>query len=91
MSLSEAVIENQALSVAAVDPAAYRTFVPQKFADFQEAWDRVAGGEVALKSRLKDKVPMDAEGNLRLGSAADAPAVHVGAYVQQQPLVGPSA
>ena len=87
MSLSEAVIENQALSVAAVDPAAYRTFVPQKFADFQEAWDRVAGGEVALKSRLKDKVPMDAEGNLRLGTAADAPAVHVGAYVQQQPLV----
>ena len=87
MSLSEAVIENQALSVAAVDPAAYRTFVPQKFADFQEAWDRVAGGEVALKSRLKDKVPMDAEGNLRLGTAADAPDVHVGAYVQQQPLV----
>jgi D-alanyl-D-alanine carboxypeptidase len=87
ISLSEAVIENQALSVAAVDPAAYRTFVPQKFADFQEAWDRVAGGEVALKTRLKDKVPMDAEGNLRLGTLADAPAVHVGAYVQQQPLV----
>ena len=87
MSLSEAVIENQALTVAAVDPAAYRTFVPQKFADFQEAWDRVAGGEVAVKTRLKDKVPLDDGGNLRLGTAADAPAVHVGAYTQQQPLV----
>jgi D-alanyl-D-alanine carboxypeptidase len=87
ISLSEAVIENQALSVAAVDPAAYRTFVPQKFADFQEAWDRVAGGELALKSRLKDKVPMDGEGNLRLGTATDAPLVHVGAYAQQQPLI----
>ena len=57
ISLSEAVIENQALTVAAVDPAAYRTFVPQRSANFQEAWDRVAGGELALKSRLKDKVP----------------------------------
>ena len=46
ISLSEAVIENQALTVAAVDAGTYRTFVPQTSADFQEAWDRVAGGEV---------------------------------------------
>ncbi len=87
ISLSEAVIENQAFTVAAVDPASYRTFVPQKFADFQEAWDRVAGGELALKTRLKDKVPLDDEGSLRLGGSTDAPAVHVGAFVQQQPLI----
>ena len=87
ISLSEAVIENEALTVAAVDPASYRTFVPQRDADFQEAWDRLAGGELALKKRLQGKVPMDAEGYLRLGGAVDAPSVHVGAYIQQQPLV----
>jgi hypothetical protein len=86
VSLSEAVIENKALTVAAVDPAAYRTFVPLQDADFQAAWDRLAGGELALKTRLKDRVPLH-QGYLRLGSAADAPAVHVGAYIQQQPLV----
>jgi hypothetical protein len=85
--MSEPTIENQTLSVAAVDPGAYRTFTPLSSADTQQAWDRVAGGELALKSRLKGKVPLDANGYLKLGGAADAPAVHVGAYVQQQPLV----
>jgi len=87
LALSEPVIENKALTVAAVDPGEYRTFTPLKYADFQEAWDRVAGGELALKERLKDKVPLDQNGYLRLGGAIDAPSVHVGAYVQQQPLV----
>src|SRR4051794_33535027 len=48
-ALSEPVIENEALTVAAVDPGAYRNFTPLKYANLQEAWDRVAGGELALK------------------------------------------
>lgn len=87
ISLAQAVVENRALSVAAVDPGIYRTFVARQDADFAEAWDRVAGGELALKTRLKDSVPLDAEGYLRLGGAIDAPRIHVGAYVAQQPLV----
>ena len=87
LALSESTIENRSYSVAAVDPGAYRTFTPLKYADFQDAWDRVAGGELALKERLTKQVPTDAKGYLRLGTAADAPTVHVGAYVQQQPLV----
>jgi hypothetical protein len=87
LSLAEPVIENEALTVAAVDPGEYRTFTPPKFADFEDAWNRVAGGELALKQRLKGKLSTDADGYLRLGGAADAPAVHVGAYVQQQPLI----
>ena len=86
-SLSESVVENEALTVAAVDPGAYRSFTPPKYANFQDAWDRVAGGELALKERLKKKFTLDADGYLRLGGAADAPAVHLGAYVQQQPLI----
>ncbi len=86
-SLSNPVIENEELTVAAVDPGAYRSFTPPKYANFQDAWDRVAGGELALKERLKDRLTTDADGYLRLGGATDAPAVHVGAYVQQQPLI----
>jgi hypothetical protein len=87
LALSEPVIENHALTVAAVDPGEYRSFTPLRYADWQKAWDRVAGGEVAVKERLKDKLPLDANGYLRLGGATNAPSVHVGAYVQQQPLV----
>ncbi len=86
-SLSNPVVENEELTVAAVDAGAYRSFTPPKFANFQDAWDRVAGGELALKVRLKDRLTTDADGYLRLGGATDAPAVHVGAYVQQQPLI----
>ena len=86
-SLANPVIENEELTVAAVDPGAYRSFTPLKYADFQDAWDRVAGGELALKERLKGKLTTDANGYLRLGGATDAPSVHVGAFVQQQPLI----
>ena len=73
--------------MAAVDPGAYRSFTPPKYANFQDAWDRVAGGELALKERLKGKLTTDENDYLRLGGAADAPSVHIGAYVQQQPLI----
>jgi hypothetical protein len=86
ISLSESTIENRALRVAAVDPATYRTFVPQS-ADFQEAWDRLAGGELALKKRLKERVPTDDQGYLQLGGAEDAPKVHIGSFIDQQPLI----
>jgi hypothetical protein len=86
-SLAEPIVENEALTVAAVDPAAYRDFTPPKYANFQDAWNRVAAGELALKERLKGKLTLDANGYLRLGGATDAASVHVGAYVQQQPLI----
>jgi hypothetical protein len=87
ISLSESVVENQSLRVAAVDPATYRTFTRQETADFQEAWDRLAGGELALKKRLQTRAPLSETGYLKLGAAADAPSVHVGAYIDQQPLI----
>jgi hypothetical protein len=86
-SLAEPIVENEALTVAAVDPGEYRTFTPPKYANFQDAWDRVAGGELALKERPKGKLTTDEYDYLRLGAATDAPSVHIGAYVQQQPLI----
>ena len=57
--MGQAVIENQALTVAAVDPATYRLFTPAASADTQDVWDRVAGGELALRPELRRKLPKD--------------------------------
>lgn len=88
VSLAQVVVENRALSVAAVDPATYRNFVINAdSAKTDEVWDRVAGGELALRPALQKRAPIDDQGFLKLGSAEDAPEVHVGAYAQQSWLV----
>jgi hypothetical protein len=88
ISLSESVIENEAISVAAVDPASYRNYVSSfPTAQTDEIWGRVASGELGLKSQRKDDLPLDKEGYLKLGGAADAPRVHVGAVSAQAPLI----
>ncbi len=88
ISLVSIPIENRALSVAAVDPATYRNWVTAPgSAQTAEVWDRVAGGEVALRPALEQRAPLDADDFLALGSTADAPKVHVGAYAQQSWLV----
>lgn len=88
VSLAQVVVENRALRVAAVDPATYRNFVVNAdSAKADDVWDRVAGGELALRPALRKRAPVDDRGFLKLGSAEDAPAVHVGAYAQQSWLV----
>ena len=83
LSMAEVVIENRALTVAAVDPGSYRHFTHSKSANTDEVWDRVAGGEVAVLRGLRDKLPLDPSGFLKMGSSADVPSVHVGAYAPQ--------
>jgi hypothetical protein len=85
ISLAEVPIENRLLTVAAVDPATYRLYTPLRSADFLTEWQRVAGGELALLPSLAKRVPVDADGYLRLGSSKDAQRVHVGAYAPQIP------
>ena len=82
-SMGQAVIENQALNVAAVDPATYRLFTPRVSADRQIVWDRIAGGELAITPELEKKLPIGKDDYLRLGTASDAPEVHIGAYAPQ--------
>jgi hypothetical protein len=83
ISLGQAVIENRALNIAAVDPATYRNYTPAASAQTDEVWDRVAGGELAIRRTTAKKLPVDANGFLGLGSAKDAAAVHIGAYAPQ--------
>lgn len=84
-ALANASIENHSINLAAVDPATYRNYTGSETAQFQTEWDRVAGGEMAILKQFKKQVPPD--GYLRLGSSADAPKVHVGAYAPQIPQV----
>ena len=78
-SLGQVTIENHALTIAAVDPGAFRLFAPAATADTQEVWDRVAGGELAITPSLGKKFQNDA-GEMVLGNGASAPAIHIGAY-----------
>jgi D-alanyl-D-alanine carboxypeptidase len=88
VSLVQVLVENRSLRVAAVDPATYRNWViDPASAQADVVWDRVAGGELALRPALEKRAPIDGRGFLKLGSAEDAPVVHVGAYAQQSWLV----
>ena len=80
--LANVVIENRALNLAAVDPASFRRFTPTETAQFQPAWDRVAGGEMSITPSLGRRF-QDENGEVTLGSAEDAPTIHIGAYAPQ--------
>ena len=80
--LGNVVIENRALNVAAVDPATFRRFTPTETAQLQEAWDRVAGGELSITPSLGRRF-QDKNGEIALGSGEDAPTIHIGAFVPQ--------
>ena len=87
LGIVQVSIENKIYDVAVVDPASYRRFTELRSAQLQEQWDRVAGGELAVDQQLKDRLPIDADGYLRLGPGEDDPVVHVGAYAPQVPTV----
>ena len=86
IGLGQVSLENRVLTVAAVDPADYRHFTQAEVADFQEAWDRVAGGEMAIDQKVAKRLA-DKDGVIRLGSEDDSPALHVGAYTPQIPTI----
>jgi hypothetical protein len=82
IGLGQVTIENRALTVAAVDGATYRRFTPRETAQEQAVWDRIAGGELAVREALGKRL-QDDEGNIALGGGSDAPVVRVGAYAPQ--------
>ncbi|WP_439937756.1 M15 family metallopeptidase [Nocardia sp. N13] len=86
IGLGQVSLENRVLTVASVDPGAYRHFTQADVADFQEAWDRVAGGEMAIDQKVARRLA-DKDGMIRLGSEDDSPSLHVGAYTPQVPTI----
>ncbi|NUS40547.1 MAG: M15 family metallopeptidase [Terrabacter sp.] len=86
IGLGQVSLENRVLTVASVDPGRYRNFTQAQVADFQEAWDRVAGGELAIDRKVARRLA-DKAGMIRLGADDDAPELHVGAYTPQLPTI----
>ncbi len=86
LSLAQVAVENQVITIGAVDPASYRRFTLSGTAQLQEVWERVAGGELAIDKPLGRKLQDDA-GFLKLGNDQDAARVHIGAYALQVPQV----
>jgi hypothetical protein len=86
IGLGQVSLENRVLTVASVDPRGYRNFTRADVADFQEAWDRVAGGELAIDQKVARRLA-DKQGMIQLGSDDDAPTLHVGAYTPQIPTI----
>ena len=94
LTLAGVGIQNRVITLGAVDPATYRNYTRVEAAELQAAWDRVAGGELAVTPTLGRRLPRrqaagggKADGYLTLGNDADAPKVHVGALVPQVPQI----
>lgn len=69
-------VENRFFNLAAVDSADFRRFTGNDNARFQDQWDRVAGGEVAVAQKLQKQLPIDAKGFLSVNKQK----IHVGAW-----------
>ncbi|WP_084254983.1 M15 family metallopeptidase [Nocardioides sp. J54] len=76
LSYGSFTVDGKVYNVAAVDGAAYRGFTGSRSAEFQEQWDRIAGGEVAVMDHLQKELPIDGEGYLQIGKQR----LHVGAW-----------
>jgi D-alanyl-D-alanine carboxypeptidase len=83
LSLASLSSNGRTLTLAAGDPGEFRRFTPVQSAQADDVWSRVAGGEVAVDAALPKKLE-EPGSYLRLGTAKDAPEVHIGAYA---PLV----
>jgi len=79
ISVGSASINGRTLMVAAVDPTTFRAFTPDVTARADFVWDRVAAGELAVDNEV-DKRLIDKHDMMQLGSAANSPVVHVGAF-----------
>ena len=83
LSLASLSVNGRTLSIAAVDAGQFRRFTPLPSASADDVWSRVAGGEVAVDPSLPRRLEQP-KGYLHLGTSADSPEVHIGAYA---PLV----
>ncbi|PWN02628.1 hypothetical protein DJ010_13065 [Nocardioides silvaticus] len=83
LSIGQFAAENKSYRIAAGDLAAYRSFMEQRGADFEQQWERLAAGEVSVAEELKDRLPLDKDGYLEVGSGEQTFPIHVGAYSPQ--------
>src|SRR5690606_1712849 len=76
LSYGNFTADGKLYNVAAVDAGQYRAFTGTASAEFQEQWDRIAGGEIAVAASLQKDLRTDGEGYLQVGKQR----IHVGAW-----------
>jgi len=79
ISLAALSLNGRTLSIASGDAAQLRRYTLFATASSDEVWKRVAGGEVAVDNALPRGLEQP-KGYLKLGTSADSPSVHIGAY-----------
>lgn len=75
-SYGQAPLENKLYNIAAVDPGKFRAFTGGNSAAFQEQWDRIADGEIAVSRSLQKDIALGDDGFLEVGGER----IHVGAW-----------
>lgn len=80
-SLASFYAEEQPVVYAAVDPRTFRRFTPGSTATFQEIWDRIADGEIALTPQLRKTLPLK-DDYVTIGNDQGALRAHVGSYAE---------
>lgn len=83
-AIGQISVEGKTFNVAAVDSAGYRRFTGTGSAQFQDQWDRVANGEIAVLEEHTKRLPLDEDGYLAVGSGEQVHDIHVGAYSPSQ-------
>lgn len=80
-SMATFYAEEQPVVYAAVNPRTFRRFTPGSTATFQEIWDRIADGEIALTPQLRKSLPLKND-YVTIGNDEGALRAHVGSYAE---------
>src|SRR5689334_8877220 len=78
-SMATFYAEEQPVVYAAVNPSTFRRFTPGPTATYQEVWDRLADGEIALTPQLHKSLPL-VNDFVSIGNDQGAQQAHVGSY-----------
>jgi hypothetical protein len=78
-SMATFYAEEQQVTYAAVNPSTFRRFAPGPTATYQEVWDRLADGEIALTPQLHRSLPL-VNDFVSIGNDQGAQRAHVGSY-----------
>jgi hypothetical protein len=87
LAMATAPVRERMVTVAAVDPSAYRRFAPEVTARADEVWQRVAEGDLAITPELADEIDQPLGGDLMLGNEAGSLTLRVGAKASMPPKI----
>lgn len=80
LSVASFTVENKSYRIAAVDAGGYRAFTGQASAEWQDQWDRIAGGEIAIRKTLDGRITLAKDDYLEVGSGESTNKIHLGAW-----------